>query len=407
VRGLRGRLGAQRYRRPAHGRALRRPGGDDAPRRAPAARVAARERRPRRGRVGRRALALGRAERPAGPGDRGARRRSVRRHGGRLPTPSPRRRRDRPGRAPRPRRRRACEAAGRELWARAVAVRPALVARPAKRRGRGLRDGRGADPSRREAREARPRDRAARTRVSREARGARRRAQVVLRKDPATRAEARHRPRRLRLLRAPLRAPRRRRRNPVADDAGATVRRRDGAARRADPPRARAGCLPRELAQPQPRRDDRPGDRRPLRPHALRRHARAGGLARRDVPRDGACQRGRDRPRAQRRQGLLPVTKLLAVRNLAAGYGGPPVVTGVTFEVGEGERIGVLGPNGGGKSTLFRALLGELRVARGSVRVPPRLGLVPQTERSRLDYPVTALDVALMGTLSRVPWWRP
>ena len=101
------------------------------------------------------------------------------------------------------------------------------------------------------------------------------------------------------------------------------------------------------------------------------------------------------------------MTELLAVRDLEAGYGGPPVLTGVTFEVGEGERIGVLGPNGGGKSTLFRALLGELRVARGSVRVPPRLGLVPQTERSRLDYPVTSLDVALMGTLSRVPWWRP
>jgi ABC-type Mn2+/Zn2+ transport system ATPase subunit len=32
---------------------------------------------------------------------------------------------------------------------------------------------------------------------------------------------------------------------------------------------------------------------------------------------------------------------------------------------------------------------------------------VPQTERSRLDYPVTALDVALMGTLTRVAWWRP
>jgi len=101
------------------------------------------------------------------------------------------------------------------------------------------------------------------------------------------------------------------------------------------------------------------------------------------------------------------VSELLAVRDLAAGYGGPPVLTGVTFQVGSGERIGVLGPNGGGKSTLFRALLGELRVVRGSVHVPPRLGLVPQTERSRLDYPVTALDVALMGTLSRVPWWRP
>jgi len=101
------------------------------------------------------------------------------------------------------------------------------------------------------------------------------------------------------------------------------------------------------------------------------------------------------------------MNELVRVRDLATGYGGTPVLDGVTFDVAAGERVGVLGPNGGGKSTLFRALLGELRVVRGSVEAPPRLGLVPQTERSRLDYPVTALDVALMGTLSRVPWWRP
>src|SRR5438309_453876 len=101
------------------------------------------------------------------------------------------------------------------------------------------------------------------------------------------------------------------------------------------------------------------------------------------------------------------MTALLQVAGLAAGYGGPPVIEDVTFELEQGERIGVLGPNGGGKSTLFRVLLGELRPLRGSVRRPPRLGFVPQTERSRLDYPVSALDVALMGTLSRVPWWRP
>jgi manganese/iron transport system ATP-binding protein/manganese/zinc/iron transport system ATP- binding protein len=98
---------------------------------------------------------------------------------------------------------------------------------------------------------------------------------------------------------------------------------------------------------------------------------------------------------------------LLSARDLAASYGGPVVLSGVTFDVEQGERIGVLGPNGGGKSTLFRVLLGELRPRRGAFRRPPRLGFVPQTERSRLDYPVSALDVALMGTLSRVPWWRP
>jgi len=97
---------------------------------------------------------------------------------------------------------------------------------------------------------------------------------------------------------------------------------------------------------------------------------------------------------------------LLRVEGLAAGYGGPPVVDGVTFALHGGERAGVLGPNGGGKSTLFRALLGELRPLRGRIDGPARYGFVPQTERSRLDFPVSALDVALMGTLARLPWWR-
>ena len=101
------------------------------------------------------------------------------------------------------------------------------------------------------------------------------------------------------------------------------------------------------------------------------------------------------------------MTQLVRADGLATGYGGPPVLRDVSLELHAGERIGVLGPNGGGKSTLFRVLLGELRPLRGSFRRPPRLGFVPQTERSRLDYPVSALDVALMGTLSRVPWWRP
>ncbi|HWI73665.1 MAG TPA: metal ABC transporter ATP-binding protein [Baekduia sp.] len=97
---------------------------------------------------------------------------------------------------------------------------------------------------------------------------------------------------------------------------------------------------------------------------------------------------------------------LLAVADLAAGYGGPPVLRDVAFAAHPGERIAVLGPNGGGKTTLFRALLGELRPAAGTVHAPSRIGVVPQTERSRLDFPVSALDVALMGTLSTLPWWR-
>jgi len=97
---------------------------------------------------------------------------------------------------------------------------------------------------------------------------------------------------------------------------------------------------------------------------------------------------------------------LASVSNLAVGYGGAPVLTDVSFDVRPGDRIAVLGPNGGGKTTLFRALLGDLPPTRGGIDLNARIALVAQTERSRLDFPVTALDVTTMGTVARIPWYR-
>jgi ABC-type Mn2+/Zn2+ transport system ATPase subunit len=97
---------------------------------------------------------------------------------------------------------------------------------------------------------------------------------------------------------------------------------------------------------------------------------------------------------------------LAKTRDLAAGYGRQPAIEEVSFEVDSGQRVALLGPNGGGKTTLLRALLGELRPLRGTVEVRGRAATVAQTERSRLDFPVSALDVALMGALPRLPWWR-
>jgi ABC-type Mn2+/Zn2+ transport system ATPase subunit len=100
------------------------------------------------------------------------------------------------------------------------------------------------------------------------------------------------------------------------------------------------------------------------------------------------------------------VSTLVAAERLAVAYAGPPVLTDVSFDLRPGERIAVLGPNGGGKTTLFRALLGELRAAGGTLDVRARCASVPQTERSRLDFPVSAIDVVLMGTLPNRAWWR-
>ncbi len=97
---------------------------------------------------------------------------------------------------------------------------------------------------------------------------------------------------------------------------------------------------------------------------------------------------------------------LIEAREFAVGYNGEPALSGVSFSLRRGERMALLGPNGGGKTTLLRALLGELPPLTGTLRVGARCASVPQTERSQLDYPVSALDVAAMGALSRLPWWR-
>lgn len=102
----------------------------------------------------------------------------------------------------------------------------------------------------------------------------------------------------------------------------------------------------------------------------------------------------------------MPGRALIEAEGLAVGYGGPPAISEVGFVLRAGQRLALLGPNGGGKTTLMRAVLGELKPLAGSLAVNARCGSVPQTERSRLDYPVSALDVATMGALTSLPWWR-
>jgi manganese/iron transport system ATP-binding protein/manganese/zinc/iron transport system ATP- binding protein len=95
------------------------------------------------------------------------------------------------------------------------------------------------------------------------------------------------------------------------------------------------------------------------------------------------------------------------VSALSGGYlPGRDALRDVTFAADPGTIVGVLGPNGGGKTTLFRALLGELPIVRGDVELAGRPAYVPQTDRARLDFPVSAFDVVLMGAYARTPWFR-
>jgi ABC-type Mn2+/Zn2+ transport system ATPase subunit len=95
------------------------------------------------------------------------------------------------------------------------------------------------------------------------------------------------------------------------------------------------------------------------------------------------------------------------VRGLSGGYvPGQERLRDVSFALAPGTIAAVLGPNGGGKTTLFRALLGELPIRRGDVALAGRPAYVAQADRARLDFPVSALDVVLMGAYRRTRPWR-
>jgi len=112
--------------------------------------------------------------------------------------------------------------------------------------------------------------------------------------------------------------------------------------------------------------------------------------------------------------GHAPIIELSGV---TFSYGAAPVVEGVDLSVEEGEFLGVVGPNAGGKSTLLKLILGLLEPQSGLIRVlgrPPAaarraLGYVPQYPAFSRDFPITVEQVVLMGRLGTGSWlggWR-
>lgn len=91
--------------------------------------------------------------------------------------------------------------------------------------------------------------------------------------------------------------------------------------------------------------------------------------------------------------------------DFAYGAASEPALADVSLRLGGGELVILLGPNGGGKTTLFRALTGELAARSGTLDVNAPLAYLPQRDTSRVDFPVSALDVVLMGTISERRFW--
>jgi len=104
---------------------------------------------------------------------------------------------------------------------------------------------------------------------------------------------------------------------------------------------------------------------------------------------------------------------LITLDNLAIGYGGQPVLSGISFAIARGSFTAILGANGSGKSTLLKTLLGLLPPIEGRMVAAPAggrpliFGYVPQATLFDPVYLLTGFDVALMGTYGRVRPGRP
>lgn len=96
---------------------------------------------------------------------------------------------------------------------------------------------------------------------------------------------------------------------------------------------------------------------------------------------------------------------IVEIRELCYTYGGQDILHDINLQLYEGDFVSIIGPNGGGKTTLLKLILGLLKPTRGSIAIkgqlprtnPAAIGYVPQHVNHNLSFPATALDVVLMG----------
>ncbi len=99
--------------------------------------------------------------------------------------------------------------------------------------------------------------------------------------------------------------------------------------------------------------------------------------------------------------------EVISIHNLWASYGEETVLQDINLSVKEQDFIGLIGPNGGGKTTLFKVLLGLLHPSKGVVRILGQpvekgrrhIGYVPQLATFDRDFPINVREVVQMGRL--------
>lgn len=100
---------------------------------------------------------------------------------------------------------------------------------------------------------------------------------------------------------------------------------------------------------------------------------------------------------------------VIDVQNVCFRYGEQEVLHSINLQVYQGDFVVLVGPNGGGKTTLLRLILGLLKPGFGKIRVlgrsprraSPQLGYVPQSLQFDPEFPANVLDIVLMGRVER------
>jgi zinc transport system ATP-binding protein len=103
----------------------------------------------------------------------------------------------------------------------------------------------------------------------------------------------------------------------------------------------------------------------------------------------------------------------VSVNHLSFSYQEDAVLTDISFEVLQGQFLGIIGPNGGGKTTLMKLLLGFLKSQKGSIQIfgqgpvaaRHNMAYVPQSLRFDKQFPIAVLEVVLEGRLAHLPWY--
>jgi zinc transport system ATP-binding protein len=98
---------------------------------------------------------------------------------------------------------------------------------------------------------------------------------------------------------------------------------------------------------------------------------------------------------------------LVEIKELYFSYPGNSVLSNINLNVNRGEFIAIIGPNGGGKTTLLKLILGLLKPASGKIDLfgHPKISYVPQAMRFDKQFPISVLEVVLGGVLSKLPWY--